>query len=174
MSWGRYEIMVCIILASAWTWLVRPRKASVVTVSGAGFDAGEGNLGSVIILQKRLGVGTTAVASSVCRGWSGAFIVSVVDHSYLVALLLLWPTMPSYPSTTLAVPVVRRAFAGRGCRPYLCQVGCTTTGAPHTCIRSIARVGSVTSVGQLSEGLMTWRPGHHLSYHHETNSAKIR
>ncbi|RRT46676.1 hypothetical protein B296_00051445 [Ensete ventricosum] len=149
--------MVCIIPASAWTWLVRSRKASVVTVSGAGFDAGEGNPGLVIILQKRLGVSITAVASSVCRGWSGAgaFIVSVVDHSYLVALLLLWPTMPPYPSTTLAVPVVRRAFAGRGCRPYLCQVGCMTTGAPHTCIRSIARVGSATSVSQLSEGLMT-------------------
>ncbi|RZS18633.1 hypothetical protein BHM03_00050941 [Ensete ventricosum] len=33
-----------------------------------------------------------------------AFIVSVVDHSYMVTLLLLWPTMSSYPSTTLAVP----------------------------------------------------------------------
>ncbi|RZS21702.1 hypothetical protein BHM03_00054375 [Ensete ventricosum] len=33
----------------------------------------------------------------------GAFIVSAVDHSYLVTLLLLWPTMPSYPSTTLVV-----------------------------------------------------------------------
>ncbi|RRT43820.1 hypothetical protein B296_00027199, partial [Ensete ventricosum] len=32
-----------------------------------------------------------------------AFIVSAVDHSYLITLLLLWPTMPSYPSTTLAV-----------------------------------------------------------------------
>ncbi|RRT81644.1 hypothetical protein B296_00008825 [Ensete ventricosum] len=34
---------------------------------------------------------------------SGAFIVSVVGHSYLVTLLPLWLTMPSYPSTT---PVV--------------------------------------------------------------------
>ncbi|RWW09115.1 hypothetical protein GW17_00027415 [Ensete ventricosum] len=45
------------------------------------------------------------------RRGAGAFIVSVVDHSYLVTLLFLWPTMPSYPSTTLVVPVVRRAFA---------------------------------------------------------------
>ncbi|RWV95356.1 hypothetical protein GW17_00042024, partial [Ensete ventricosum] len=44
--------------------------------------------------------------------WSlGAFIVSAVDHSYLVALLLLWPTISLYPSTTLVVPVMRRAFA---------------------------------------------------------------
>ncbi|RWW02429.1 hypothetical protein GW17_00034479, partial [Ensete ventricosum] len=46
-----YGIMVCTIPASAWTWLVRPRKASAVTMNGAGLDAGEGNLGSVIILQ---------------------------------------------------------------------------------------------------------------------------
>ncbi|RRT55987.1 hypothetical protein B296_00043569, partial [Ensete ventricosum] len=146
-----------------------------------------------IILQKWLGVGTAAVASSVCRGclagwvmiqdsawemgyWSGgapvrkkspssgrqpiparrpsrvgsrrdpsdgrvnlvvpfsipmprksagAFIVSVVDHSYLVALLFLWPTMRSYPSTTLVIHVVRRAFAGRGVDP--------------TCVRSAVR-----------------------------------
>ncbi|RRT53479.1 hypothetical protein B296_00037241 [Ensete ventricosum] len=32
-----------------------------------------------------------------------AFIVSAVDHSYLVTLLLLWSTMSSYPSTTLVV-----------------------------------------------------------------------
>ncbi|RWW71967.1 hypothetical protein BHE74_00020254 [Ensete ventricosum] len=64
--------MVCTILASAWTWLVRPRKASAVTMNDAGLDAGEGNLGSVIILQKRLGVGTVTVASSVGRGWSGS------------------------------------------------------------------------------------------------------
>ncbi|RZS14120.1 hypothetical protein BHM03_00045783 [Ensete ventricosum] len=99
------------------------------------------------------------------RRGAGAFIVSVVDHLYLVTLLLLWPTMPSYPSTTLVVPVVRRAFAGRGCRPYLCQVGCMTTGAPHSCIRPVAHVGWATSAGQLSEGMMMWRLGQHLSYH---------
>ncbi|RZR96309.1 hypothetical protein BHM03_00025336 [Ensete ventricosum] len=37
------------------------------------------------------------------RRGAGAFIVSVVDHSYLVTLLLLWPTMSSYSSTTLVV-----------------------------------------------------------------------
>ncbi|RRT61572.1 hypothetical protein B296_00034459 [Ensete ventricosum] len=62
--------MVCTIPTSAWTWLVRPRKASVVNTNGAGFDAGEGNPGSVIILQKQLGVGTAAATSSVGRGWS--------------------------------------------------------------------------------------------------------
>ncbi|RWW36620.1 hypothetical protein BHE74_00058342 [Ensete ventricosum] len=36
-------------------------------------------------------------------------------------------TMTSYLSTTPAVLAVRRALAGEGCRPYLCQVGCTTT-----------------------------------------------
>ncbi|RZS24306.1 hypothetical protein BHM03_00057357 [Ensete ventricosum] len=209
-----------------------------MTTNGAGLDAGEGNPGSVIILQKRLGVGTTTAASSVGRGWplcasspavvsgrswcsarwmdpsypvtgvgywtggarvrgrqlrlgraptparrsgrvnsrrdpsddqvsfvvcfstplprkgAGAFIVSAVDHSYLVTLLPLWPTIPSYPSTTPIVLAVRRASAGRGCRPYLCQVGCTTIDAPHTCIRPAVRVGSATSMGQLSEGAM--------------------
>ncbi|RRT32741.1 hypothetical protein B296_00049242 [Ensete ventricosum] len=57
--------MACTIPASAWTWLVRPRKASTVTTNGAGLDAGKGNLGSVIILQKRLGVSTATTASSV-------------------------------------------------------------------------------------------------------------
>ncbi|KAJ8483715.1 hypothetical protein OPV22_016200 [Ensete ventricosum] len=71
--------MVCIIPASAWTWLVRLRKASAVIMSGAGFDAGEGNPGSVIILQKRLGVGTATVASSVGRGWSGFVRCSIPE-----------------------------------------------------------------------------------------------
>ncbi|RRT39716.1 hypothetical protein B296_00050916 [Ensete ventricosum] len=71
--------MVCTIHVSAWTWLVRPRKASAVTMSGAGFDAGEGNPGSVIILQKRLGVGTAAMASSVGRGWLGSVRCSVPE-----------------------------------------------------------------------------------------------
>ncbi|RWW41407.1 hypothetical protein BHE74_00053110 [Ensete ventricosum] len=71
--------MVCTIPASAWTWLVRPRKASAVTMSGAGFDAGEGNPGSVIILQKRLGVGMAAATSSAGRGWSGSVWRSVPE-----------------------------------------------------------------------------------------------
>ncbi|RRT61521.1 hypothetical protein B296_00023091 [Ensete ventricosum] len=40
------------------------------------------------------------------RRGAGAFIVSVVDHSYLITLLLLWPTMSSYPSTTLVIPAL--------------------------------------------------------------------
>ncbi|RRT40870.1 hypothetical protein B296_00055727 [Ensete ventricosum] len=48
-------------------------------MSGAGFDAGEGNPGSVIILQKRLGVGTAAATSSVGRGWSGSTWRSVPE-----------------------------------------------------------------------------------------------
>ncbi|RWW68365.1 hypothetical protein BHE74_00024138 [Ensete ventricosum] len=70
--------MVCIITASAWTWLVRSRKAYVVTMNGAGFDAGEGNPESVIILQKRLGVGMAAATSSVGRGWCKSFYESLV------------------------------------------------------------------------------------------------
>ncbi|RZS15889.1 hypothetical protein BHM03_00047817, partial [Ensete ventricosum] len=69
----------------AWTWLVRPRKASAVTMNDAGLDAGEGNPGLVIILQKWLGVGTTTVASSVGRGWlvcaSSPAVVSVRSWS---------------------------------------------------------------------------------------------
>ncbi|RWW43157.1 hypothetical protein BHE74_00051219 [Ensete ventricosum] len=149
-------------------------------MSGAGFDAGEGNPGSVIILQKRLGVGTATATSSVGRGWSssawrsvpesmngrssdmgppssakndrgesgaclvdefrlrvfvskhllvqtraGAFIVGVVDRSYLITLLLLWLTMLSYSFTILAVLVMRRL-----------QVG----GADLTCDRSAVRL----------------------------------
>ncbi|RRT85207.1 hypothetical protein B296_00001000 [Ensete ventricosum] len=63
----------------------------------------------------------------------------------------------------LAVLAMRRVFVGGGCRPYLCQVGCTSTGRPPY-IRSVTCVGSVTSVGQLSEGVMTWRSCQHLSY----------
>ncbi|RWW41852.1 hypothetical protein BHE74_00052632 [Ensete ventricosum] len=44
-----------------------------------------------------------SIADSCMKVGSRAFIVSVVDHSYLVTLLPLWPTMPSYPSTTPTV-----------------------------------------------------------------------
>ncbi|RWW42172.1 hypothetical protein BHE74_00052297, partial [Ensete ventricosum] len=47
-----------------------------------------------------------------------------------MSLLPLLLTMSSYLSTTPVVLVVRRAPPGEGCRPYLCQVGCTTTDAP--------------------------------------------
>ncbi|RWV90567.1 hypothetical protein GW17_00047212 [Ensete ventricosum] len=62
---------------------------------------------------------------------AGAFIVGVVDHSYLMTLLPLWLIIPTYPPTMLVVLAMRRAFAVGGCRPYLCQVGCTSTDAPR-------------------------------------------
>ncbi|RWW32556.1 hypothetical protein GW17_00002745, partial [Ensete ventricosum] len=51
-------------------------------------------LGSAADLCTKVGSGT------------GAFIVSAVDHSYLITLLLLWPTISSYPSATLAILAV--------------------------------------------------------------------
>ncbi|RWV84934.1 hypothetical protein GW17_00053316 [Ensete ventricosum] len=48
----------------------------------------------------------------------------------MIFLLSLLLTMPSYLSTTSVVLAVRRAPTGEGFRPYLCQVGCTTTDAP--------------------------------------------
>ncbi|RZR82839.1 hypothetical protein BHM03_00009367 [Ensete ventricosum] len=82
--------------------------------------------------------------------------MSVVGLSYLITLLHLRLTMSSYISTMPLVLAVRRASAGKECRPYLCQVDCTTTDAPHTCIRSDARVGLTTLTGQLSEDTMTF------------------
>ncbi|RRT38276.1 hypothetical protein B296_00051483 [Ensete ventricosum] len=75
---------------------------------------------------------------------AGAYIVGVVDHPYLATQLPLWLTLSSYASTTPVVLTVRDAFTGEGTdliyirsvvrllgyRPYLCQVGRTTTGAP--------------------------------------------
>ncbi|RWW42818.1 hypothetical protein BHE74_00051590 [Ensete ventricosum] len=99
--------------------------------------------------QVLAGSGSCALA----RPWSsrygmgaraGAFIVDTVDHSYLITLLHLWLTMPSYPPTMLAVLAMRRAFAGRlydHWRP------------PY--IRPVTCVGSATLAGQLSEGVMT-------------------
>ncbi|RRT47143.1 hypothetical protein B296_00041638 [Ensete ventricosum] len=48
-------------------------------MSGAGSDAGVGNPGSVIILQKRLGVGMAAATASAGRGWSGSVWRSVPE-----------------------------------------------------------------------------------------------
>ncbi|RRT50901.1 hypothetical protein B296_00036948 [Ensete ventricosum] len=79
---------------------------------------------------------------------SGAYIVSDVGHPYLATLLPLWLTMSSYPSTT----------------PTVLAVGHTTAGV-STLPVSASRVGSAMSVGQLSEGASTWRPGQHLPYH---------
>ncbi|RWW80643.1 hypothetical protein BHE74_00011005 [Ensete ventricosum] len=79
-------------------------------------------------------------------------------HPYLVTLLPLWLIMSSYPSTTPTVLVVRHAYAGKGvdlthvrsavrplgCRPYLCQVGRMTAGAPILASTSFPRrVGHV-------------------------------
>ncbi|RZS11225.1 hypothetical protein BHM03_00042541 [Ensete ventricosum] len=44
------------------------------------------------------------------------------------------------PLAMPAVLVVRRAPAGRGCRPYLCQVGCTAPGVLRTSGRSVTLV----------------------------------
>ncbi|RWW88007.1 hypothetical protein BHE74_00003137 [Ensete ventricosum] len=74
------------------------------------------------------------------RRGAGAFIVSVVGPSYLISLLPLRLTMSLYLSTMPLVLVVRRAFAGKECRPYPCQVGHMTTNAPHTCIRPVVHV----------------------------------
>ncbi|RWW45917.1 hypothetical protein BHE74_00048200, partial [Ensete ventricosum] len=65
------------------------------TMNDAGFDAGEGNPGSVIILQKRLRVGTAAMASSVGRGWS---LYSGCCRS----------SVPGNPVALVAYPVVVR------------------------------------------------------------------
>ncbi|RRT83476.1 hypothetical protein B296_00016144 [Ensete ventricosum] len=70
-----------------------------------------------------------------------AFIVSAIGPSYLIILLPLRFTMSSYLSTMPLVLAVRRASVGKECRPYLHQVGCTTTDALHTCIRQLSASG---------------------------------
>ncbi|RZR71741.1 hypothetical protein BHM03_00007052 [Ensete ventricosum] len=98
----------------------------------------------------------------------------------------MWLTLSSYASTMPVVLTVRDASTGEGIsltcvrlvvrllgyRPYLCQVGRTTAEDlalpvagrphdhwhPHICVRPAYRVGSATSAGQLSEGVMMWRP----------------
>ncbi|RZS17535.1 hypothetical protein BHM03_00049685, partial [Ensete ventricosum] len=88
--------------------LVRPRKASAVTMSGTGFDAGEGNPGSIIILQKRLGVGMATATSSAGRGWSfysGCCRSFVPDD--LTAFMAYHAAVPF---TMLAVLAMRRTM----------------------------------------------------------------
>ncbi|RWV78337.1 hypothetical protein GW17_00060710 [Ensete ventricosum] len=77
------------------------------------------------------------------RRGARVYIVGVVDHPYLATQLPLWLTLSSYASTTPVVLAVRDASTGKcialtcvrsavrplGIRPYLCQVGRTTTGA---------------------------------------------
>ncbi|RWW67212.1 hypothetical protein BHE74_00025368 [Ensete ventricosum] len=55
-------------------------------------------------------------------------------------------------STMLAVLAMRRAFAGGGCRPYLCQVGCTTTGAPRISGRLPAQAARVAEAACAATG----------------------
>ncbi|RWW63580.1 hypothetical protein BHE74_00029227 [Ensete ventricosum] len=106
----------------AWTWLVRPKKASAVTTNGAGLDASKGSRHGYRSLL----------------GWSRVVKFQVVLRTQGVDLTR-----------------VRSVVRPLGCLPYLCQVGRTTVGAPHTCIRPASRVESITSTGQLSEDART-------------------
>ncbi|RRT42390.1 hypothetical protein B296_00030507 [Ensete ventricosum] len=54
------------------------------------------------------------------RRGARAFIVSAIGHSYMISLLPLLLTIPSYLSTTPVVLTMRRAPVGKRCRPYLC------------------------------------------------------
>ncbi|RRT32641.1 hypothetical protein B296_00043214 [Ensete ventricosum] len=63
-----------------------------------------GLLGTELKLGRMSGDPELGLGGRLLEWWSlGAFIVSIVDHSYKVTLLLLWSTTSSYPSTTLAV-----------------------------------------------------------------------
>ncbi|RWV86811.1 hypothetical protein GW17_00051258 [Ensete ventricosum] len=80
----------------------------------------------------------------------GAYIVGVVDHSYLATRLPLWLTLSSYASTTLAV-------LARKCHLILCQ----GLGAP--CMMSISRRGTGESGGrEESHQPMVWKPEKNL------------
>ncbi|RWW41938.1 hypothetical protein BHE74_00052545 [Ensete ventricosum] len=98
-------------------------------------------------LGVRLGKSVVGVVERGSGGGSTgarAYIVGVVDHPYLATWLPLWLTLSSYASTTPVVLAMRDASTGRGIgltcvrsavrplgiRPYLCQVGRTTIGAP--------------------------------------------
>ncbi|RZR89457.1 hypothetical protein BHM03_00017205 [Ensete ventricosum] len=65
--------------------------------------------------------------------YSGCYRSFVPDDltAFMTYHAVVPSTMPSCPPTMLVVLAMRRAFAGGGCRPYLCQVGCTTIGAPR-------------------------------------------
>ncbi|RWW68440.1 hypothetical protein BHE74_00024046 [Ensete ventricosum] len=71
-----------------------------------------------------------SAADSCKKVGSGAYIVGVVDHLYLVTRLPLWLTLSSYASTTPVVLTVRDASTGR---PY------DRWGFGLTCARSAAR-----------------------------------
>ncbi|RZR98638.1 hypothetical protein BHM03_00028018 [Ensete ventricosum] len=62
------------------------------------------------------------------------------------------------------VRVVRRALAG-GEVPTLPVPGRLYDTWRPSYNRSTSHVGLATSAAQVSEGVMTWQPGRHLSYH---------
>ncbi|RWW12750.1 hypothetical protein BHE74_00041822 [Ensete ventricosum] len=61
------------------------------------------------------------------------------------------------------VRVVRRALAS-GERPTLPSPGRLYDSWRSSYNRSISHVELATSAAQVSEGVMTWQPGRHLSY----------
>ncbi|RZR75329.1 hypothetical protein BHM03_00054797 [Ensete ventricosum] len=95
-----------------------------------------------------------------CRSFYSGCCRSFVPDN-LTAFIVYHATVPSH----------------HACCP--CNEACVSRwgGADLTCVRSAVRplvspyirpvtcVGSATWAGQLSEGVMTWRPGQHLSYH---------
>ncbi|RZR98846.1 hypothetical protein BHM03_00028291 [Ensete ventricosum] len=101
-----------------------------------------------------------SAADSCKKVGSGAFIVGAIDHSYLMILPHLRLIMPLYP------PLCRRAphHARRPCNEAcVCRWGVPTLpvsgrlydhGRPPY-VRLVTCVGSATSAGQLSEGVMT-------------------
>ncbi|RWW50753.1 hypothetical protein BHE74_00042954 [Ensete ventricosum] len=96
-------------------------------------------------------------------GRVGAYIVGVVDHSYLATWLPLRLTMPSYTSITHVILAVGRTIAGDSALPVPGRP--QDHWRPHTCVRPASHVGSTTSAGQLFEEAMMWWPGHHVPYH---------
>ncbi|RWW33509.1 hypothetical protein GW17_00001763, partial [Ensete ventricosum] len=92
------------------------------------------------------------------RRGARAFIVSVIGHSYLISLLPLLLTIPSFLTMSSVVLTARRAPAGNGCQPcpsYLCYVSRMTADPFMPVSDRLPRVGSTTSTGQLSEGTRT-------------------
>ncbi|RRT82762.1 hypothetical protein B296_00000334, partial [Ensete ventricosum] len=105
----------------------RPATAKTSALPRRGGDLGAARPSAAVVTEQRR-----------------AYIVGVVAHPYLATRLPLWLTLSSYASTTAVVLAVRDASTGEGIgltcvrsavrllgyRPYLCQVGRTTTGAP--------------------------------------------
>ncbi|RRT33118.1 hypothetical protein B296_00048001 [Ensete ventricosum] len=127
--------MVCTIPASAWTWLVRPRKASTVMTNGTGLDAGEGNPGG--FYSNSYGVPVPEVLT-----------VSVAYHAIVLRRSLRGPcgavrgVLPPLGNVGLASLTSVRSVVRRLTLPYLCQAD------PN-------HVESATSLVQLSGGAGT-------------------